>query len=101
MRPLSHPTIDDVTLEGVLHALSDPARLQIVRNLHTDCPKNCSEAGCPTLPRSTLSHHFRILREAGLVRSEREGVSVHNVLRQDELNEKFPGLLPAILSQKA
>ncbi|WP_206740831.1 ArsR/SmtB family transcription factor [Euryhalocaulis caribicus] len=99
MRSLHHPAAGAITLEGVLHALSDPARLQIVRNLDESCPRTCGEAGCPSLPRSTLSHHFRILREAGLVRSERDGVSMRNTLRRDELDKRFPGLLAAVLSQ--
>ena len=99
MRPMTHPAMDQVSLESVLYALSDPARLGIVRSLSGDCAKTCSQAGCPSLPKSTLSHHFRILREAGLVLSEREGVSMKNTLRRDELEMRFPGLLETILKQ--
>jgi len=99
MRPMHHPDIASVSLESVLYALSDTARLNIVRALWDNAGKSCSEAGCPSLPKSTLSHHFRILREAGLVRSERCGVSVKNTLRAEELESRFPGLLNAVLSQ--
>jgi len=101
MRPLHHPDITTVSLESVLYALSDPARLEIVRALDGACAKSCGEAGCPSLPRSTLSHHFRILREAGLVRSERAGVSMKNTLRKPEIDSRFPGLLDAVLKQRA
>lgn len=103
-RPFLHPPIEAVTLETVLYALSDPARLAILRNLTGgDCPMNCSEAAPCTLPKSTQSHHFRILREAGLIRSERRGTEVVNSLRCTEIEKRFPGVLSAILkaSEKA
>lgn len=52
---------------------------------------------CPEISKSTVSHHFRILRESGLIRSEKEGVTLVNTLRKEELNKKFPGLLDLIL----
>jgi DNA-binding transcriptional ArsR family regulator len=99
MRPLHHPAIADVTLAGLLHALSDPVRLDIVRRLAAaTCDLNCSAAaGSMDLPKSTLSHHFRILREAGVVRSERRGVQLCAKLRTEEIETRFPGLLAAIL----
>ena len=101
MRPLSHPAIEDVTVEGILHALSDPARVSIyARIAGADCVQTCSkflETTEGSIPKSTLSHHFKILREAGLIRSERHGVEMHNTSRRDEINARFPGLLPAIL----
>jgi DNA-binding transcriptional ArsR family regulator len=102
MRPLFHPAIEDVTVEGILHALSDPVRVAIyARIAGADCVQTCSnflEMSERTIPKSTLSHHFKILREAGLIRGERHGVEMHNTSRCDEINQRFPGLLPAIIS---
>lgn len=100
MRPLTHPSIDDVTVEGILHALSDPVRAAIYWQLScADSANSCSvflkmENRC--IPKSTLSQHFRALREAGLIRSERRGVEMLNTTRCGEIEERFPGLLPAI-----
>jgi DNA-binding transcriptional ArsR family regulator len=102
MRPLIHPGVDDVTVEGILHALSDPVRVQIFSQIaNTKGSQNCStflEVSDRTIPKSTLSQHFKALREAGLITSERRGVEVHNTSRCDELNVRFPGLLPAIMN---
>ncbi|MEQ1613284.1 MAG: metalloregulator ArsR/SmtB family transcription factor [Hyphomicrobiaceae bacterium] len=98
-RPFLHPTLDDVTLESVLYALADPVRLSIVCKLSAgNCPMNCSSAAPTKLPKSTQSHHYQVLREAGLIRSERRGTEVVNTLRCTEINAKFPGIIPAILT---
>jgi DNA-binding transcriptional ArsR family regulator len=102
-RNLPHPEVDDLALVDVLHALADPVRLEIVRKLHSVGGKvNCisSVNATPCLSKSTLSHHFRILREAGLVRSERQGVELLNCLRIDEIEARFPGVLTAILATR-
>jgi DNA-binding transcriptional ArsR family regulator len=101
MRPLIHPSVDDVTVEGILHALSDPIRVQIFAAIAAaKCSQNCSaflELSDRTVPKSTLSQHFKALREAGLITSERRGVEMHNTSRCAEIDAKFPGLLRAIL----
>lgn len=103
MRPLFHPSIEDITVEGILHALSDPVRVQIFAAI-ARTPGNahiCSaflEVSERSVPKSTLSQHFKALREAGLIRSERKGVEVHNTARCEEVNARFPGLLPAIVN---
>lgn len=98
-RPFLHPTPNDVTLESVLFALADPVRLAIVRKLaNGPCPLNCSAAAPEGLAKSTQSHHYQVLREAGLIRSERRGTEVVNVLRLCELDSKFPGLIGTILT---
>jgi DNA-binding transcriptional ArsR family regulator len=90
--------MSDVTLEGVLYALSDPVRLNIVRKLVAEgCPLNCQSAAPLDMPKSSVSHHYQILREAGLIRSERRGVEVVNTPRCDELGRRFPGLMKAII----
>lgn len=102
MRPLHHPAMGDVTVEGILHALSDPVRVAIyARIAAADCAQSCSnflKMQERDIPKSTLSQHFKILREAGLIRSERRGVEMHNTTRCEELQERFPGLLLAILT---
>jgi DNA-binding transcriptional ArsR family regulator len=91
--------MSDVTLEGVLYALSDPVRLEIVRRLMAEgCPLNCQSAAPPDMAKSSVSHHYQILRESGLIRSERRGVEVVNSPRCEELGKRFPGLMKAILS---
>jgi len=98
MRPLFHPDTEAITLQGVLHALSDPARLAIVRALRESPDLSCSKAApVPEMAKSTLSNHVRILREAGLLCSRREGTQYANCLRLDDLDSRFPGLLDAIL----
>lgn len=100
-RPLQHPKPDQITLEGILHALSDPARLSIVRELfHARCKMNCSEAKGRVhdeMPKSTCSLHFRVLRESGLVVGKRKGVELEHELRLADLNARFPGLIDSIL----
>jgi DNA-binding transcriptional ArsR family regulator len=91
----------DVSVEGILYALSDPVRAGIYAGIaKADCAMNCStflEMNNRTLPKSTLSQHFKVLREAGLIRSERKGVELHNTTRCEELNDRFGDLLPSIL----
>ena len=105
MRPLFHPALSDITVEGLLYALSDPVRAQIYAGmLASECSLNCSNfrrIDNRTLPKATLSQHFKILREAGLIRSERKGVEVHNTTRTAELKERFGDMLVAILTTYA
>ena len=97
MREPHHPSRDEIELAAVLHALSDPARLEIVRQLAIgdECTCGTFELG---LSKATLSHHFRVLREAGVVRTRPEGRKRMLSLRQPELDERFPGVLDAIVS---
>jgi DNA-binding transcriptional ArsR family regulator len=100
-RPLTHPHIDDVTVAGILHALSDPVRLGIVHKLlKTPAGMNCTETTSKlklAMPKSTCSQHYRILREAGLIVCERRGVDLSSRVRAAELEARFPGLLGSIL----
>jgi DNA-binding transcriptional ArsR family regulator len=105
MRPLVHPSIEDITVEGILHALSDPVRVAIYAKLAaavgaTICSKFL-QISDRSIPKSTLSQHFRALREAGLVRSERHGVEMRNLSRCQEIEQRFPGLIGAILHAHA
>lgn len=105
MRPLFHPAIEDVKVEGILYALSDPVRAAIYADIATRvCTMNCSNflrVGERAIPKSTLSQHFRILRENGLIRSERHGVEMQNTTRCEEIEQRFPGLMRAILNAHA
>ena len=99
MREPHHPARRELELSAVLHALSDPARLEIVRRLAAGDEPPCGtfELG---LSKATLSHHFRVLRESGLVRTRPEGRQRLLSLRTDDLEARFPGLLDAVLSAK-
>ncbi len=94
---LHHPTRDELDLPMVLHALSDPQRLRIVRRLaEVDEPCACGSFGLD-VTKSTLTHHFRVLREAGVITQEVAGTAKLNTLRRDDLDARFPGLLDAVL----
>jgi DNA-binding transcriptional ArsR family regulator len=101
MRPLFHPSIEDVTVEAILHALSDPVRVAIYADIvGSACSQNCSNflrVSEKAIPKSTLSQHFKALREAGLIRGERRGVEMHNTSRCAEIEKRFPGLILAII----
>ena len=102
MRPLFHPSLEDITVEGILHALSDPIRVAIYADIVAqECSHNCSmflNVSDKAIPKSTLSQHFRALREAGLIRGERRGVEMYNTSRCAEIEERFPGLIRAIVN---
>lgn len=99
MRAHKHPAPEDLILERVLYALSDPVRLEIVRSL-----AGVPEATCGELdggrPKSSMSHHFRVLRDAGLVQTRNVGTTHMNSLRAETIDSRFPGLLGAILTQR-
>jgi len=101
VRPLFHPSLEDITVEGILHALSDPVRAAIFADIVSqDCSQTCSmflTVSDKAIPKSTLSQHFRALREAGLVRGERRGVEMYNTSRCAEVEKRFPGLILAII----
>ncbi|MER5268441.1 metalloregulator ArsR/SmtB family transcription factor [Actinosynnema sp. NPDC002837] len=97
---LPHPERDEIRIASVLHALADPVRLRIVRALATH------EEGlsCGVLPlgvtASTLTHHVRTLREAGVVRVRPQGTSRISSLRREDLDALFPGLLDGVLAAR-
>ena len=102
MRPLVHPSPDDFRPEAILHALSDPERARLFAGIAgVDCVQRCSalaDTGERVIPKSSLSQHFKILRDAGLIRSERVGVDMRNSSRCAEVEARFPGLVAAILA---
>jgi DNA-binding transcriptional ArsR family regulator len=95
---LYHPATEDLELPTVLHALSDPQRLRIVRKLSTDPESRPCGSFELDVSKSTCTHHFRVLREAGVIEQEVLGTSRLNSLRRDDLDERFPGLLDAVLA---
>jgi DNA-binding transcriptional ArsR family regulator len=93
---LGHPATDEIELAGVLQALSDPIRLRIVMALRAGDELSCKSIDLPVV-KSTCTHHFRVLREAGVIRQRHEGTSRLNSLRRADLDRRFPGLLDAVL----
>jgi DNA-binding transcriptional ArsR family regulator len=97
---LHHPEAEDIELPGVLHALSDPQRLEIVRTLADSaapCPCGSIQLG---VAKSTMTHHYRVLRESGVIRQQRKGTTKLTELRREDLEVRFPGLLDAVLSSE-
>ena len=91
-----HPPTEQLRLPAVLHALSDPTRLEIARVL-----AERGEAVCGDFQHlcalSTLTHHFRVLRDAGVIRTEADGTCNRSALRREDVEGRFPGVLPAVL----
>jgi DNA-binding transcriptional ArsR family regulator len=100
--PISHPTRAELDLAAVLHALSDPVRLRIVACLATQEgePRTCGSFDLP-VTKSTCTHHFKVLREAGVIEQRPQGTARLNVLRRDDLEARFPGVLDTILRAAA
>ncbi|NOJ60033.1 helix-turn-helix domain-containing protein [Arthrobacter sp. 260] len=97
-RQVGHPLSEELRLTEVLHALSDPLRLSIVTTLaESGTELSCSAFHLP-VTKSTSTHHFRVLREAGIVRQRYEGTARMNRLRREDLDSVFPGLLTSILA---
>jgi DNA-binding transcriptional ArsR family regulator len=97
-RALHHPPAETLELTAVLHALSDPVRLEIVRTLAAD-PNGRRCGDCAhSVTKSTRTHHFRVLRESGVIEQRSEGTALVNRLRRDELDARFPGLLGSVLA---
>jgi DNA-binding transcriptional ArsR family regulator len=95
---LHHPPADELELPAVLHALSDPQRLAIVRVLaESPEPRRCGSFGLP-VTKSTLTHHFRVLRESGVIDQQEVGTARLSRLRREDLDVRFPGLLDAVLA---
>ncbi|MBV9197119.1 MAG: helix-turn-helix transcriptional regulator [Solirubrobacterales bacterium] len=94
--PLAHPELEQIDLPDVLHALSDPVRLSIVAALASGEERTCKSFDLP-VTKSTCTHHFRVLREAGVIRQRLEGTTRLNSLRRAELDGRYPGLLDAVL----
>jgi DNA-binding transcriptional ArsR family regulator len=100
MRLIQHPNPEQISIADVLYALGDPVRLEIVRRLATggEQPCACLCMGVDAkIAKSTMSHHFRILRAAGVVSTRKEGTQLLNSLRREDLDRLFPGLLNIVV----
>jgi DNA-binding transcriptional ArsR family regulator len=93
---ISHPARDELGLSAVLHALSDPVRLGIVAELAAGDERACGSFHV-SVTKSTCTHHFRVLREAGVIRQRHQGTMRLNTLRRDDLEARFPGLIETVL----
>ena len=96
MRAVSHPAPEEIEVAAVLHALSDPVRLEIVDTL-ADCDECACGALGASVSKSTLSHHLKVLREAGVTHTRVNGTQRLISLRIGDLERRLPGLLPSIL----
>ncbi|HWD63979.1 MAG TPA: helix-turn-helix domain-containing protein [Solirubrobacteraceae bacterium] len=97
MRTIAHPVPEQLTLSGLLHALSDPVRLEIVRTLGERGETSCGGLGV-SVSKSTLTHHLKVLRDAGLTQTRCQGVQRLVSLREEDLETRFPSLLSCVLA---
>ncbi len=97
MRELFHPNLEQICLSTVLSALGDPIRLQIIKNLSHKNETTCASCNID-LPKSALSHHFKVLRESGLINVRIEGKQRFLSIRYTDLELKFPGLLDSVIN---
>ena len=97
MQQLAHPPRDHLRLEAVLDALASPVRLRIVGRLAQGAELTCGTV-LPDVPPSSASHHWRVLRESGVLLARRDGRVIVHSLRRDDLDDRFPGLLDAVLA---
>ena len=96
MKVYEHPELSGIALPAVMQALSDPCRIAIVRELlGQDRPLACNEVPLE-ISKATRSHHFEVLRNAGLIHTEVEGTKCMTSLRRGEMEARFPGLLALI-----
>lgn len=97
MKQARHPDVAEMTLTAVMGALSDPIRVGLVRLLSDNKERGWGELRTPVV-KSTLSHHLRVLRDAGITRTRQEGTRCFVMLRRSDLDTRFPGLLSAVLA---
>jgi DNA-binding transcriptional ArsR family regulator len=98
MRRIKQPYLRSIAFTEIMHALSDPTRVEIIRKL---AERGDQELTCSALlgdrPKSSMSHHFKILRSAGLIETTVVGKEHINRLREKDLNSRFPGLMKSLL----
>jgi DNA-binding transcriptional ArsR family regulator len=94
---IDHPLRAEIELGAVLHALSDPVRLKIIAALAASEDEHACGSFDVPVTKSTCTHHFKVLREAGVIHQRHEGTARLNLLRREDLEARFPGLLATIL----
>ena len=99
-KPIAHPDRAELDLAAVLHALSDPMRLRIVQALALEGQQTCGGFDLP-VTKSTCTHHFKVLREAGVIHQHQAGTARLNSLRREDLDARFPGVLDSVLKAAA
>ncbi|WP_159945503.1 MULTISPECIES: helix-turn-helix transcriptional regulator [unclassified Nocardiopsis] len=99
MPVLHHPDAADIELVDVLAALGHPVRLEVARALSSGAERFCGEV-LTDVPKSSMTHHWRVLRESGVIRQRRVGRRLYLTLRRDDLDARFPGLLDLVLSDE-
>jgi DNA-binding transcriptional ArsR family regulator len=97
MRTLHHPRAEEIQLSAVLYALSDPIRLELIHFIERFGESRCGDFG-PEIAKSTMSHHFKVLRESGITSTRISGTQRYMSLRKEDLETRFPGLLASVLS---
>ncbi len=98
--PLAEPAVADLQLDAIFGALADPLRLTIVRKLMLESEAYdhpCGWFGFDR-PKSSLTHHFKALREAGVLRQRQYGLERRSRVRTEDLDARFPGLLQLVLA---
>lgn len=96
MRELFHPNIEQLNLSTILSALADPIRLSLIKNITNNPEATCSNCNI-NLAKSALSHHFKVLRQSGLIKVRIEGKQHFLSVRYDEIEGRFPGVLSSII----
>jgi DNA-binding transcriptional ArsR family regulator len=99
MKVYSHPSLKQVELATVMHALSDPCRMVVIRTLAESGELACNEIALD-VSKGTRSYHFDVLRAAGLILTSTEGTKCMTSLRRAEVQKRFPGLLKLVLRRK-
>jgi len=99
MKKYQHPELSNVPLTAVMHALSDPCRINIMLQLLSNSEMACAAFEL-SVSKSTASHHFEVLRSSGLIRTRTEGVKCLNSARIEEINQYFPGVIGLIKGSK-
>jgi len=98
MEDLSHPGRDQLRIEAVIAALDHPVRLRVVRTLASaEREMTCTEI-LPDMTKSSASHHWKVLRENGIVEQRRDGRFLFQRLRRDDLDARFPGIIDAVIA---
>lgn len=98
--PLPEPAVEELRLERVLAALADPLRLTVIRKLLLESEAYDHPCGWFGIdrPKSSLTHHFKALRETGLIRQRQYGLERRSRVRTEDLDARFPGLLALVKS---